>query len=54
VRVADELSGVDLSEHGEHAYHGAETLEGGGHGIRLGEAVLIEPEELRPEVSEAA
>lgn len=43
VRVADELSGVDLSEHGEHAYHGAETLEGGGHGVRLGEGVLIEP-----------
>lgn len=54
VRVADELSGVDLSEHGEHAYHGAETLEGGGHGVRLGEGVLIEPAILRAEVSEAA
>jgi Amt family ammonium transporter len=54
VRVADELSGVDLSEHGEHAYHGAETLEGGGHGVRLGDGVLIEPLTKSPDVSAAA
>jgi len=54
VRVADELSGVDLSEHGEHAYHGAETLEGGGHGVRLGDGVLIEPLAKPSDVSAAA
>jgi Amt family ammonium transporter len=54
VRVADELSGVDLSEHGEHAYHGAETLDGGGHGVRLGEGVLIEPLSKPVDVSAAA
>jgi len=54
VRVADELSGVDLSEHGEHAYHGAETLEGGGHGVRLGDGVLIEPLAKSSDVSAAA
>jgi Amt family ammonium transporter len=54
VPVANELSGVDLSEHGEHAYHGAETLEGGGHGVRLSEAVLLEPLIKSSDVSAAA
>jgi len=54
VRVADELSGVDLSEHGEHAYHGSETLDGGGHGVRLGDGVLLEPVAKQPDVSAAA
>ena len=54
VRVTDELTGVDLSEHGEHAYHGADTLEGGGHGVRLGEGVIIEPAAKAADVSAAA
>lgn len=54
VPVAHELSGVDLSEHGEHAYHGAETLDGGGHGVRLGDGVLIEPVAKETGVSAAA
>ena len=54
VRVADELSGVDLSEHGEHAYHGSETLEGGGHGVRISDGVLLEPVSKPQGVSAAA
>lgn len=54
VRVAEELSGVDLSEHGEHAYHGSETLEGGGHGVRIGDSVILEPVSEPPGVSAAA
>jgi Amt family ammonium transporter len=54
VPVAHELSGVDLSEHGEHAYHGSETLDGGGNGVRLGDGVLIEPVAKLPDVSAAA
>ncbi|HZJ00246.1 MAG TPA: ammonium transporter [Gemmatimonadaceae bacterium] len=54
VRVADELSGVDLSEHGEHAYHGSETLEGGGHGVRISDGVLLEPVSKSDGVSAAA
>lgn len=54
VRVADELGGVDLSEHGEHAYHGSETLEGGGHGVRISDGVLLEPVAKSPDVSAAA
>ncbi len=54
VPVAHELSGVDLSEHGEHAYHGSETLDGGGHSVRLGDGVLIEPVAKHPDVSAAA
>ena len=54
VRVADELSGVDLSEHGEHAYHGSETLEGGGHGVRISDGVLLEPVSKPDGVSAAA
>ena len=54
VRVADELSGVDLSEHGEHAYHGSETLDGGGHGVRISDGVLLEPQVKSADVSAAA
>lgn len=54
VQVAEELSGVDLSEHGEHAYHGSETLEGGGHGVRISDGVLLEPLSKPPGVSAAA
>jgi Amt family ammonium transporter len=54
VHVTDELSGVDLSEHGEHAYHGSETLDGGGHGVRISDGVLLEPLTKPQGVSAAA
>jgi Amt family ammonium transporter len=54
IRVADELSGVDLSEHGEHAYHGSETLDGGGHGVTISDGVLLEPVAKPVDVSAAA
>src|SRR4029079_11736767 len=54
VRVADELSGVDLSEHGEHAYHGSEPLDAAGQGVRISDGVLIEPVSKPEGVSAAA
>ena len=38
VPVPDELTGIDISEHGEHAYHEGTDLAGAG---RLGEAVVF-------------
>jgi hypothetical protein len=51
VSVADELSGVDLSEHGEAAHDFDELGVGQGHRRRtLGESVLLHtrPGEARP------
>jgi Amt family ammonium transporter len=43
VRVAlqDELTGVDVSEHGEHAYHDLDGSAIAGLGTRLGESVFV-------------
>jgi len=43
VRVAlrDELTGVDVSEHGEHAYHDLDGSAIAGVGTRLGESVFV-------------
>jgi len=43
VRVAlrDELTGVDVSEHGEHAYHDLDGSALGGVGTRLGDSVFV-------------
>ncbi|MEX2154909.1 MAG: ammonium transporter [Gemmatimonadaceae bacterium] len=52
VRVAlrDELTGVDVSEHGEHAYHDLDGSAIAGVGTRLGESVFVvsEPETNYP------
>lgn len=41
VSLADEVSGVDRSEHGEHAYDDSDGALVAGAGIRLGDAVLL-------------
>ncbi len=43
IPMPDELSGVDLSEHGEHAYDDGDTAGLAGLGVRLGEGVLLQP-----------
>jgi Amt family ammonium transporter len=40
VPLADEVSGVDVSEHGEHAYDDGDAVLAGG-GARIGDAVLL-------------
>jgi Amt family ammonium transporter len=39
--VTHELRGIDLSEHGEHAYHDGDTSEIAGDGFRVGQPVLV-------------
>ena len=39
--VPNELRGIDLTEHGEHAYHDGDTAEIAGDGLRVGQPVLI-------------
>jgi Amt family ammonium transporter len=41
IPLPDEVTGVDLSEHGEHAYDDDDSLPVSGGGIRLGEGVLL-------------
>ena len=41
--VPHELRGIDLTEHGEHAYHDGDTSEIAGDGLRVGQPVLITP-----------
>ena len=41
VSLADEVGGVDRSEHGEHAYDDSDGSLVAGGGIRLGDAVLL-------------
>lgn len=41
VPLPDELTGVDLSEHGEHAYDDAEISTAVVDGVRLGESVVL-------------
>jgi ammonium transporter, Amt family len=41
VPLRDELTGVDVSEHGEHAYHDLDGSAIAGVGTRLGESVFV-------------
>jgi Amt family ammonium transporter len=41
VHVADEVGGVDLSEHGEHAYDDGDGSPLHGSGVRIGDAVIL-------------
>ena len=41
VPVPEEITGVDMSEHGEHAYHDGEGSDIAGVGIRIGEGVFL-------------
>jgi ammonia channel protein AmtB len=43
VPLPDELTGVDLAEHGEHAYHDGDAAGGGiaGGRTRIGDGVLL-------------
>jgi Amt family ammonium transporter len=51
VPLADEIAGVDLTQHGEEAYHGGEVGELAGRRVALGESVLIPVSEIRPVMS---
>jgi Amt family ammonium transporter len=48
VPLASELRGVDLTEHGEEAYHGGDVGELAGAGVRLGESVAIPSSAITP------
>jgi Amt family ammonium transporter len=47
VQTADEIDGVDLSEHGESAYHG-DAVDLAGRGVPLGGSVYLPPDQLAP------
>ncbi len=47
VATADEIDGVDLSEHGESAYHG-DAADLAGRGVSLGGSVYLPPAEVAP------
>ena len=46
--VHDELSGLDLSEHGEEAYFGGEVGAVAGQGLALGSSVIVARGEPAP------
>jgi ammonium transporter, Amt family len=48
VPLADELAGVDLSEHGEEAYHGGDVGALAGRRISIGDSVLLPSHEVSP------
>jgi Amt family ammonium transporter len=48
VPLADELSGVDLSEHGEEAYHGGDVGALAGRRVSIGDSVLLPSHEVTP------
>ena len=50
VHVADEIAGVDASEHGKHAHHGDALGELAGAGASIGESVLIAASDIPPRV----
>jgi Amt family ammonium transporter len=53
VSTADEIDGVDLSEHGESAYHG-DGADLAGRGIPLGGSVYLPPSEVAAYADPAA
>jgi Amt family ammonium transporter len=54
VPVPDELTGIDITEHGEHAYHEGGGADLTGAGVRLGEAVVFATPRRELAESEAA
>ena len=54
VPVPDELTGIDITEHGEHAYHEGGGADLTGAGVRLGEAVVFATPRREMAESEAA
>jgi Amt family ammonium transporter len=48
IPMIDEVRGVDLTEHGEAAYHGGDIGELAGRRTALGESVLIPANEIHP------
>ncbi len=54
VTLADEIGGIDGSEHGEAAYHGGDIGELVGRGSLLGESVVIEAPAPSPASSPAS
>jgi Amt family ammonium transporter len=53
VATVDEIDGVDLSEHGESAYHGG-AADLAGRGVALGGSVYLAPDEVAAFVEPAA
>ena len=53
IPLADEISGIDLAEHGEEAYHGGDIGELAGANVALGDSVLIPSAEVGSHVSVA-
>jgi ammonium transporter, Amt family len=47
VPLADELAGIDLSEHGEEAYHGGDVGALAGRRISIGDSVLLPSHEVK-------
>ena len=47
VPIGDELRGLDVSEHGEAAYHGGDIGDLAGRRVPLGESVLLPASEIR-------
>ena len=47
VPIGDELRGLDVSEHGEAAYHGGDIGDLAGRRVPLGESVLLPASDLR-------
>jgi Amt family ammonium transporter len=50
VPLGDELAGIDLSEHGEEAYHGGDVGALAGRRISIGDSVLLPSHEVTPGV----
>ncbi|HYD53811.1 MAG TPA: ammonium transporter [Gemmatimonadaceae bacterium] len=48
LEVPREYTGVDLSEHSEHAYHDGEASDLAGGGVRIGEGVLLPAPQAKP------
>ena len=46
VSVDVEMSGIDVSEHGEEAYHGSDLSDLAGRSVPLGEAVVLSASEM--------
>jgi ammonium transporter, Amt family len=54
VPLHDELAGVDLSEHGEEAYHGGDVGALAGRRISIGDSVLLPSHEVTPTLGSRA
>ena len=54
IGIGDEVRGIDVTEHGEAAYHGGDIGELGGRRVPLGESVLLPANEILPPVKAPA